>query len=328
MREHNFIKTISKKAYPFFNRGIIKGIGDDCAILEYTRAEYLIITTDSLVENTHFSTEYFLPAEIGARAMAVNISDICAMGGVPRYALVNIGFNKKIKQAYIDSIYGGLMDYGENYGIDIIGGDTTGSGEIFLAITLVGTVEKKNVLRRDAAKPGDALFTTGLLGDSYAGLKVLEKKGRKSLSAHEYLPVKKHLMPVPRYMEARLLAESGCVTSCIDLSDGLVNDSLQISKQSKVQVTLDLSRLPVSYSAEKIASQYKADSMDYALYGGEDYELLFTVAAAKKNRFYSFMAAAGVSVFEIGSVSAGNGVKIRSAKSVKKANLRKTWNHF
>jgi thiamine-monophosphate kinase len=328
MREHNFIKSISKNAYPPFNPGIIKAIGDDCAIIEYTKKSVLLFTTDSLVENVHFRRKYFNPWEIGAKAMAVNISDICAMGGIPKFALVNIGFNKKEKQPYIDSIYSGLMHYAKNYGIDIIGGDTVGSRDIFLSITVIGEADKKRVLRRDGAEKGDALFTTGLLGDSYAGLKVLEKKSRDRLKPHEYLPVKKHIVPLPRYMEGRLLALSGCVTACIDLSDGLVNDSLHIAEESKKGVIINAGRIPVSHSASMIAAQFRENPLDYALYGGEDYELLFTVAARKKKKFLKFMAASGVSVFEIGAITGGNGVKIMRNGAARKADQKKIWNHF
>jgi thiamine-monophosphate kinase len=328
MREYNFIKSILKKTGPTRNRGIIKGIGDDCAIIEYTPKKVLVLTSDSLVENVHFSRKYFSPWEIGARAMAVNISDICAMAGIPKYALVNIGFNKKEKQSYIDAVYDGLIHYAKNYGIDIIGGDTVAARDVFLSVTLAGEAEKNRVLRRNGAKNGDILFTTGLLGDSYAGLKVLTSRGAKRLKPYEYLPVKKHIVPLPRYMEGRLLAESGCVTSCIDISDGLVNDSLNIARESKKGILINMGCVPVSHSASIIASEYGEKPLDYALYGGEDFELLFTVAAGKKKKFLKFMAAAGVSVFEIGYVTAGSGVKIERNGVIKKADLKKVWNHF
>lgn len=328
MRERDFIKKIRNNLRGRAGAKAIMEIGDDCAIIEYTKKTCILLTVDSLVEGTHFSRKYFTPREIGARAMAVNISDICAMGGIPKYALVAVGFPGKEKQAYVDAVYSGLAGYAENYGVRIIGGDTVGSPIMFLSVTLTGEAEKKSVLTRGGAGAGDIMYVTGLLGDSCAGLKVLQKKGRERLKPWEYLPVKKHIVPLPRYMEGRMLSLSGCVSSCIDISDGLINDALNIAEESGKGAVINADMLPVSHSASMVAARMKDSAADYALYGGEDYELLFTVPAAKNKRFQKFMAAAGVKVFEVGRITAGRGVKIERNGRLKKADLTRVWNHF
>lgn len=326
-RERGFIGSIRRSVHNR-NKSLIKGIGDDCAIIAYTGKTDLIITTDSLCEGTHFSRKYFRPWEIGARAAAVNISDICAMGGVPKYALTSIGFYKKEKQGFIDSIYRGLIDYAENYGIDIIGGDTVGSRELFLTITVLGEVEKDRVMTRSGALAGDRVFTTGLLGDSYAGLRVLRAKGRKNIMPYEYLPVKKHILPAPRYMEGRLLSESGLVNSCIDISDGLVNDIANIASESGRGAEIFTDRLPVSVSAGRTAAHFRDRAADYALYGGEDYELLFTVSPGNTGKLLEFVSAAGMPVFEVGRITAKRGIYLVSNGKKRKETFKKTWDHF
>jgi thiamine-monophosphate kinase len=274
MREQDFISRI-RTAVHTRNKPLIKGIGDDCAVIDYTKQTFLLLTADSLAEGVHFKRKYFRPAEIGARAMAVNISDICAMGGVPRYALVSVGFDKKEKQPFIDAVYKGMLDYAENYGIDIIGGDTIGSKSFFLSITLIGEIEKKRVMLRGGARAGDSIYVTGLLGDSYAGLKVLNKKSRDNLKPFEYLPVKKHILPLPRYMEGRMLSQSGLVNACIDISDGLAIDAGNIAAESGKGAVIYWDRLPVSVSAQKVASGFGAlrrRGLRTAVYSGQKQE--------------------------------------------------------
>ena len=283
MREFEFIGRI-KTAAKNTRNPVIRSIGDDCAILPYTKQYDMIITTDSFCEGVHFSREYFRPYEIGAHAFAASLSDICAMGGRPLYALVNISFPKKIKQKYMDTLYQGILDYAGNYSTDIIGGDTTAAPVIMATITVIGEVEKGRALRRDKARPGDMVFVTGTLGDSHAGLKILSKKTRSGLSATEYIPVKKHLVPQPAYMEGRMLLDSGMVNACMDVSDGIASDLARICEESSTGAEIYVDKLPVSFSASKTAAQYGEKVSDYALYGGEDFVLLFTVAAknAKK----------------------------------------------
>jgi thiamine-monophosphate kinase len=327
MREFDFIEKI-RRLKPFFFNPVIKGIGDDCAILPFNNTHDMIITADSLCEGVHFKRDYFTPRQIGAKSAAVNISDICAMGGVPKYALVCLGFPKSTDQKYIDSLYGGIMDFMGNYSTDIIGGDTISSPQITISITVIGLVERDMSLRRDRAKAGDRIFVTGFLGDAHAGLKVLSGKRKRRMRDHEYLPVQKHLAPRPRYMEARQLLSSGLVKCCIDLSDGIASDLARVCEQSNAGAVINADNLPVSYSAAKIADDNDDDAADYALYGGEDYELLFTVAEKNIRKFLKFAGENCLGATETGIIRRKPGVYVKRGTKIQKEDHKKTWNHF
>jgi thiamine-monophosphate kinase len=327
MREFEFINSIKAVLPEPFNP-VIKSIGDDCAIIPFTKTKDMLITSDMSVEGTHFSRKYFKPFEIGARSMAVNISDICAMGGYPRYAIVSIGFPSSIKKTYIDLIYRGISNYAENYSTDIIGGDTVLSPEISISITLIGDVEKGRALRRDTAKPGDAIFVTGTLGDSYAGLKVLSNKRTKVLKAHEYMTVRRHLMPVPAFIEGRTLLKSNLVNACMDISDGLVSDIKRISEQSGTGAEIWADKLPVSFSTGKTAAQFKDNVTDYALYGGEDYVLLFTSPEKNFDKLMNCAQKNGIKIFRVGRITKKNSLKLFYNDKIIREDAGKIWNHF
>ena len=327
MREKQFISYIKQKS-PVLNNNIIKSIGDDCAVIKFNSRKSILLTTDALCENTHFNKKYFRPEEIGAKAIAVNISDICSMGGIPKHCLVSIGFHKREKQEFIDRIYSGLISYSNNYGVDLIGGDTVGADFLFISVTMLGFADKKNIFYRSGAKPGDVIYVTGLLGDSAAGLDVLLNKGRENLNPFEYLPVKKHLVPAPKYMESRILSESKMVNSCIDISDGLINDLSNITDESICGAEVYTDRIPVSFSAANVAREYRKDPLDYALYGGEDYEFLFTVSRKNNIKFFAFVKKAGLNVFEIGEITKKKGIILNYNGKKRKPELKKIWDHF
>ncbi|MCX8093563.1 MAG: thiamine-phosphate kinase [Candidatus Goldbacteria bacterium] len=327
MREQQFISFIKQNS-TILNDNIIKSIGDDCAVMKSIPDKYFLITTDALCEKNHFDRRYFYPEEIGAKAIAVNISDICAMGGIPAHCLISIGFNKKEKQKFINRIYNGIISYSKNYGIDIIGGDTVGSNTLFISVVLIGFIKKQNILYRSGAKPGDSIYVTGFLGDSAAGLDVLLKKGRKNLKTYEYFPIKKHLVPTPKYVESRVLSESKLVNCCIDISDGLINDLMNITYENKYGAEIWTDRIPISFSTMNIAKQYKKNPLDYALYGGEDYELLFTVSSKNNKKFFDYIKKNGLNVFEIGKIINKREIILNENGKKRKPELKKIWNHF
>jgi thiamine-monophosphate kinase len=327
MREKQFISYIRKNS-PIINSNVIKSIGDDCAVIKGGYDKYFLITIDSLCEKKHFDRKYFHAEEIGAKAIAVNISDICAMGGIPRHCLISIGFSKRENQKFINRIYSSMISYLKNYGIDLIGGDTVGSDILFISVVLTGIVKKQNILYRNGARPGDIIYVTGFLGDAAAGFDILQKKTRKNLKSFEYFSVKKHLVPTPRYMESRILSESKLVNSCIDVSDGLINDLMNITNESYCGAEIFVDRIPVSFSTINIAREYNKDPLDYALYGGEDYELLFTVSEKNNKKFLSYIKSNGLNVFEIGRVIKNKNLLInRNGKKIK-PKYNKIWNHF
>ena len=254
MKELEFIKYIEKKFR--VKPPIIKGIGDDCAVMNYNKNNYLLLTTDMIIEGTHFSrkTSGF---QIGRKAMAVNISDIAAMGGIPKYALISAGVPRAKGMKFLKELTRGIESISRNFGITIIGGDTNSSPKTVLSITLLGEVEKKYLVKREGAKIGDFVFVTGVLGE-----------GNKN-----------HLSFLPRVREARMLVKNFKINSMIDLSDGLSMDLTRLAASSGVGAHIYESLIPLS---EKLLS-LRGHEVPEAIHSGEDFELLFT-ASPKESR--------------------------------------------
>ena len=266
--EFDLISRMSAGLIPT-GRPVIAGIGDDSAVLPASEGRLQLVTTDMLVENVHFQLYFAEPFQIGWRSLAVNISDIAAMGGKPTYAFASIGLPRQTTVEFVDELYSGMQQIATDYSVDIIGGDTVSSPQIVINIALLGEVEPENLLLRSGARAGDALVVTGDLGGSEAGLTIL----RDGL---QLAGIKKHLIPVPRLREGRLLARSGYVTSMIDISDGLASEVYHICEASGTGAKLCMNSIPLSDNVRRVAECINRQPYDLALYGGEDYELLFT----------------------------------------------------
>ena len=210
-----------------------------------------------------------LPFQIGWRSLAVNISDIAAMGGEPTYAFVSIGLPRETTVEFVDELYSGMQKIAADYSVDIVGGDTVSAPQMVINVALLGEVEAENLVLRSGAKPGDALVVTGDLGGSEAGLTIL-KHGLQIEGTQ------KHLVPVPRVREGRLLAKSGYVTAMIDVSDGLASEVHHICEKSRTGAKLYANSIPLSRNVLPVAEFTGREPHDLALYGGEDFELLFT----------------------------------------------------
>lgn len=243
--EFNLIDRISKGIR--LSRDTIKGIGDDAGVLRYTKDRFLVFTTDMLLEDRHFYRKD-KPYLIGRKALCVNISDIAAMGGVPKYAVVSIGLPGSLDVKYADELYRGIKDTAKKYHIDLVGGDTICSERIIINIALLGEVEKHRLVLRSGAKNGDDIFVTGKIGGSFKG---------------------RHLSFTPRIKEARFLTGNFNVHSMIDVSDGLMADLGHILKMSKTGAVLFEKNIPISKDAENFES---------AIRDGEDFELVFTLS--------------------------------------------------
>lgn len=251
--------------FPKYKKSIIKGIGDDAAVIKINKNKYLLYTCDAQVSGEHFLEQYSSPYQIGRKAAAVNLSDIAAMGGTPKYLLVSLFLPKLTTEKFIDALYEGLSEECKKYNVNIVGGNISKSSQFIIDIFLTGEVSSKNMLFRSGAKVGDAVVVTGTIGDSAKGLQLL-KQNKKKYSSQDKQFIAKHQLPIPRVKEGLILAGSGMVNSMIDLSDGLSSDIQRICDESKVGVKLFLEKLPVSKRVKKIT----------ALNGGEDYELCFT----------------------------------------------------
>ena len=266
--EFDLIKRISAGLMPT-GRPVIAGIGDDSAVLPASEGRLQLVTTDMLVENVHFRLDFAKPFQIGWRSLAVNVSDIAAMGGEPTYAFVSIGLPLETTVEFVEELYSGMQQIASDYSVDIVGGDTVSSPQIVINIALLGEVEAENLLLRSGARAGDALVVTGDLGGSETGLTILK-------DGLQLEGIEKYLMPVPRVREGRLLAESGYVTAMIDISDGLASEVHHICEASGTGAKLRMNSIPLSDNVRRVAEYAGKGPYDLALYGGEDYELLFT----------------------------------------------------
>jgi thiamine-monophosphate kinase len=259
------------------------GVGDDCAILDPGGDTLLLATCDSQVEGIHFTLRTSTPAQIGRKALAINLSDIAAMGGEPRYALVSLILPAKIPIAILDGVYAGLREEGERFATAIVGGNVAGAGggeQLIIDITLLGSVERGRAIRRDGARPGDILCVTGSLGDSAAGLHTLLHPSETYPQDAQAIVQAIHRTPRPRVLEGRVFSRLGpqVITGMLDISDGLSGDLTHLCERSHVGAWLDLARLPLSPALHAVAASAGHDPLQWALHGGEDYELLFTVA--------------------------------------------------
>lgn len=261
---------------------ILIGIGDDAAILKVRPNRALVATTDLLAERVHFDLRQMTYQQLGYKAMVANLSDIAAMGGTPRFALVALALPPGQHVRDIEALYAGMDTACRPAGTSIVGGDTSLSlSGLLLAITVLGETDAHRVLRRSGARPGDHLYVTGTLGDAKAGCELLQRRSRSagpSLSARDrdYL-THRHMAPAARLAEGHVLATRSLARAAIDLSDGLAGDLRHICEESAVGALIDVRRLPLSTSLIAYARARRRDPADYALAGGEDYELLFTV---------------------------------------------------
>lgn len=278
--EFGFIESIKKECIASF-KGVIKGIGDDCAVFGPYSGRVLLFTTDMLVEDIHFLMDKITPYQLGWKAIAVNLSDIAAMGGRPLFILLSLGIPVEMNVELIQDIYKGMKDICEHYRVNILGGDTVASPDkLIINISLIGDAKKKEVIYRSGARPGDKVYLTGNVGDSAAGLKILKNDISPPHSIGSHF-IKVHNEPKPLIETGRIIATSGLASAMIDLSDGLLSDLGHICKESGVGAMLFRSKIPLSSELKLLASLANFNPLDIALSGGEDYLLLVTVPEEK-----------------------------------------------
>ncbi|MBI3366542.1 thiamine-phosphate kinase [Candidatus Roizmanbacteria bacterium] len=321
LTEFFLIDRISNK-FKEYRTEVIKGIGDDAAVVKINSKRYVLYTCDALVAGVHFSEKYFSPYQIGRKAAAVNLSDIAAMGGVPKHLLISLFLPKGTTEQFIGELYKGLIDECKKYDVDIIGGNISKNNQFIIDVFLTGEISSKNIVLRSGAQIGDAVAVTGTLGDAFTGLKLLQNhsKGKEISNNFKKKFISKHLMPIPRVKEGILIAQSGKVNSMIDISDGLSSDIGHICDESNLGVKIFLENLPVSNGVNKLT----------ALNGGEDYELCFT-ASFKNIQYLSqiLKKSTGTDITIIGEIiPPKNGRWIIDKKGRKKLLRPQGWDHF
>ena len=274
------------KQFVIQNKGTIKGVGDDCAVIENRKSE-ILITTDLLIEGVHFDLSYMPLKHLGYKAVMVNLSDIYAMNGAANQITVSIALSNRFTLEAVEELYEGIYLACKSYNVDLVGGDTTSSTKgILISITAIGEAKKKNVVYRSGAKPNDLLVVSGDLGAAYLGLQVLEREkqvfqvnpnAQPELDNYSYL-VERQLKPEARKDIVEMLEEMEVLpTSMIDISDGLSSEILHLCKQSKVGCNLHEDKIPLDQQVISTCEEFNISSTTVALSGGEDYELLFTI---------------------------------------------------
>jgi thiamine-monophosphate kinase len=309
--------------------GVRVGIGDDCAVLEPTPGALLLATTDLLVEDVHFRRRYATPADIGWKALAVNLSDIASMGGRPRWALVALACPDDVEEAAVEAFYESARALADTHEVTLVGGDTSISTAGWIVnVTLLGETMAPPLLR-SGARAGDVVAVTGTLGRSAAGLALLEHGGAAGLDPDRATAaVAAHLRPRPRVIEGRWLAEAGGVTAMMDLSDGLATDLPRLAVESAVGARVDVARLPVDATAQAVARALGADATAWATGGGEDYELLLTCEREAFDRLAEGLAkSTGVGLHAVGELVADAGVRYVDAAGAPVA-VRPGFEHF
>lgn len=268
-------------------------IGDDAAVIPLNDEEYLLITTDALMEDVHFRLKWGNSFALGWKSLAQNLSDIAAMGGRPTHAVIALALPTDWPEAEAQQLYRGIAELAKESGTDIIGGDTIrSSGPLAITFTVLGRVAKKELLTRAGAQAGDALFVTGQLGLAAAGLQLLEMENPPPSTFQPALAAQ--LMPQPRLQAARKLAKSALLTAMMDISDGVATDLHRLCRQSKLGAEVQAALLPLHpllseiCQTENFPAQQTPETL--ALYGGEDFELLFTAPAASEDDLRQLIA--------------------------------------
>mgnify|MGYP001448927556 CR=1 FL=1 len=283
-------------------RDVPLGIGDDCAVIGIGGGDTdLLVTTDLLVEGTHFRLEWSSPYQVGWKAVAANVSDIASMGGRPTFAVVSIGLRARSRDYTVESLYEGISAAARRYGVTVVGGDTVLAERLTVNVALLGEVRRGRALMRKGARPGDLLFVTGTCGDGAAGLDVLGTVPREDIGpTFMRRLVEAHLKPDPCIEAGVAAASTGAVTAMMDLSDGLAADLPRLALRSGIGARVSSGAVPVSFEMIKWCKRAGRDPLELALGGGEDFNLLMAVKPERADSFAAMVEHAGVPVTEIG----------------------------
>ncbi|MGI1943504.1 thiamine-phosphate kinase [Shewanella glacialipiscicola] len=302
MKEFQLIECYFSNRGPT-RRDVKLGIGDDCALVQPAENKSIAISCDTLVENVHFFPD-MPPAALGYKALAVNLSDLAAMGAEPAWMTLALTL-PEVDETWLSGFSEGLFEAADYYGIALIGGDTT-RGPRAINITVHGQVPQGKALTRHGAKAGDWIYVTGTLGDSALGLDIIRGAQQASAENKAFL-VNRHYCPTPRVLAGQALRS--LASSAIDLSDGLISDISHILKAAAVGAIVDVNCIPLSQAMRETVSEEQA--LGYALTGGEDYELLFTVPESQKGALETTLNHTGTKFVRVGQICAGSKLKLQ-----------------
>ncbi len=298
-------------------KGLIKGIGDDCAIFDTPEDRSWLATTDILVENIHFDRSWHPPHLLGRKSIAVNLSDIAAMGGTPHYALVSIAVSEQLDKDWIEKWSAGAAEILEEFGCTIIGGDTVKGPALTINIVILGSGAKDRIIRRSTAAEGENIYVSGELGSAAAGLEICRAPVLFQSTAEDALQplINKHLNPTPRVLLGQVLAASKMVGAMQDISDGIATDLAHICSQSGVGAELDADLLPGAEILGRVSQIINKEPVDLKISGGEDYELVFTVKKGRDEDLLRLLREnCGEQVYRVGRTVKGCDVRLISGE--------------
>ncbi|MEJ8548219.1 thiamine-phosphate kinase [Brevibacillus borstelensis] len=311
--------------------GLSVGIGDDAAVFSLPADREVVACCDAMVETVHFLRETMNPSDIGYKAVISNISDVAAMGGIPRYALISIAVSPQWNTEECEQIYDGIYAACDAYGVRVIGGDTVSSpAGLSLSVTVMGEVEKGRALLRSAARPGHLVFVTGHVGGSAAGLDLLLRKAKSGEAVEEkWQPLALfHQRPAAQVAAGRILAASPAAGALNDISDGLASELWEISEASGVCLRIEERLIPLAEATRMYAAETGSDPFRWALYGGEDYQLAGTIEAEAAEGIGKLFAEKGIPFTVIGRVEAGEPSVLLSRNSSWEPLAKAGFNHF
>jgi thiamine-monophosphate kinase len=287
----------------FPSKKTMMGIGDDCAVIPGKNGLAWLVTTDALVEGVHFIKKQIHPKDLGYKTVAVNVSDITAMGGDPKHAFLSIALPKTVDSLWVRHVMEGIKEACEKWDLQLLGGDTVGSKrDIFLNLTLIGSAKMDRIKYRHQAKTGDVICVAYYLGDSGGGLKALQEK--KANSTDVKALVHAHFRPEPCPQQGMWLAKHEEVHAMMDISDGLDCDLKRLLKCSQKGAVIETTQIPYSAPLARVGAKYDWDILELALTGGEDYALLLTVSSDAFTKIQrSFQKKFGIPLYDIGRVT-------------------------
>jgi thiamine-monophosphate kinase len=326
MLEDELIQKISKAAAKarFGEHTTLLGIGDDAALWKPRPGHEVILTCDWFLEGTHFLRDKHPPDAVGWKSLARAVSDIAAMGATPVCFLLSLALPADLIGRWLDAFLAGLSRAARKFSCPLAGGDTTRRSEVLINITVIGQIASRKAVLRSGARPGDAIFVSGRLGEAELGLRLLRKSKRIAFRKKQG-PLEKHLYPQPRLALGRWLAEQQLASAMMDLSDGLSTDLPRLCASSKVGARIDAAKIPTPRISSRLPDR-SFDSLELALHGGDDYELLFSASARKAQRIPR--SHAGVPITRIGEITKAGSIILvgRNGHQVPFAN--RGWNPF
>lgn len=317
---------------------VITGIGDDAAVTVLTPGMQLLTSTDMLLENVHFRRIWHDPYTLGRKSLAVSISDIAAMGGFPRWALLSVALPSDLPLDFVDGFMRGFLEIASEYQIALIGGDTCSSPNgLTISVTIMGEQFPGRVVRRSGAQPDDDIWVTGTLGDAALGLALVEgfdsapaedfSRSLRGVEGAEFI-LSRLLNPTPRVTVALALAEAGLATAMIDVSDGIRADFGHIAELSGVGGTIRIADLPLSDAFRTLTAHLPAFTRHHALSGGEDYELCFTADRSNRDKIADCAKKCGIAATRIGIVAKFSGVTVLNRDGTVYTDQCDGFNHF